>query len=156
MRLLSAINVPPNTVDRLMPPPPPSFTVASDALRARRYSVLASLAAQRVTATVVLQRSAPLLATGRESELVATVTFAPASRRFNAVTVQDGLVHELFSGPSLPLACSAANQALEDLAPLATAVRPPTAARYRRTRPAHEQDVHFADALGRLGELAGA
>jgi hypothetical protein len=88
--------------------------------------------------------------------LIAIVTFAPASCRFNAAIVQEGRVHELFSGPSLPLACSAANQALEDLAPLATAVRPPRAARYRRTRPAYEQDVHFADALGRLGELAGA
>jgi hypothetical protein len=27
---------------------------------------------------------------------------------------------------------------------------------YRRTRPAYEQDVHFAEALRRLGELAGA
>ena len=72
------------------------------------------------------------------------------------MTIQEGFVQELFSGPSLPLACSAANQALADLAPLASAITPRKAARYRRTRPAYEQDVHFADALNRLGELAGA
>ena len=131
-------------------------SVASDAFRAQRYIVLASLAARQLTAPVVLDSSAPLLASGGESELVATVTFAPASCRFIAMTVEEGFVREVFSGPSLPLACSAANQALADLAPLASAITPRKAARYRRTRPAYEQDVHFADALNRLGELAGA
>jgi hypothetical protein len=130
--------------------------VGPDALRARRYGVLASLAAQRVATPIVLQSSAPLLAPGGTSELVATVSFYPASRRFVAATVEDGFVQELFSGPSLALACSAANQALENLAPLASAIRPYKAARYRRTRPAYDQDVHFAKALGRLGDLAGA
>ena len=72
------------------------------------------------------------------------------------MTVEAGFVREVFSGPSLLLACSAANQALDDLAPLASAITPRKAARYRPTRPAYEQDVHFAEALIRLGELAGA
>ena len=129
---------------------------ASRALAARRYSVLARLAAQRVSAPAVLDTSPPLRAIGRGSELVVTVTFVPAAREFAAATVDDGGVREVFRGPSLTLACSAANQALEDLAPLPSAVRAPNAVHYRRTRPAYEQDVHFAEALRRLGELAGA
>jgi hypothetical protein len=61
----------------------------------------------------------------------------------------------MFRGRSLPLACSAANKALEGLAPLPNAPRPPRRARYSRTRPAYEHDVHFAEALKRLRELAG-
>lgn len=97
----------------------------------------------------------PLLAVGRGSELVVTVTFAPASREFVAATAEDDVVREIFRGPSLPLACSAANQALADLAPLPSAARPSRRAGYSRTRPANERDVHFAEALRRLGELAG-
>ena len=74
----------------------------------------------------------------------------------SAATAEDDVVREVFRGPSLTLACSAANQAIEDLAPLPSAIRAPKAAPYRRTRPAYEQDVHFAEALRRLGELAGA
>ncbi|HET6870713.1 MAG TPA: hypothetical protein VFH80_32680, partial [Solirubrobacteraceae bacterium] len=129
---------------------------ASRALAARRYTVLAALAALGVSAPAVLYTSAPLLAVGRDSELVVTVTFAPASREFVAATVEGDEVREVFRGPSLTLACSAANQALEGLAPLPSAVRAPKAVYYRRTRPAYEQDVHFAKALRRLGELAGA
>jgi hypothetical protein len=126
------------------------------ALAMRRYTALAALAAAGVSAPIVLARSAPLRAIGRASELVVTVTFVPASREFVAATTEDGEVREVFHGPSLPLACAAANQALEGLAPLPTAPRPTRRARYSRTRPAYEQDVHFADALRRLGELAGA
>ena len=136
--------------------PEPLHEAASRALAARRYSVLAALAAGRVTAPTVLHTSAPLLAVGRGSELVVTVTFAPASREFVAATAEDDVVREIFRGPSLPLACATANQALEGLAPLPSAPRPPRRARYSRTRPAYEQDVHFAEALRRLGELAGA
>ena len=73
----------------------------------------------------------------------------------SAATAEDDVVREVFRGPSLTLACSAANQAIEDLAPLPSA-SDRQAAQYRRTRPAYEQDVHFAEALRRLGELAGA
>ena len=105
---------------------------------------------RRVTAPTVLDISAPLRAIGRGSAVVVTVTFAPASRKFVAATAEDGRVREVFRGPSLTLACSAANQALEDLAPLPGAVRAPKAVHYRRTRPAYEQDVHFAAAHRRL------
>jgi hypothetical protein len=134
----------------------PPETAASRALATRRYSVLAALAAPRVSAPAVLDTSPPLRAIGRGSELVVTVTFVPAAREFAAATAEDDVVREVFRGLSLTLACSAANQALEDLAPLPSDVRAPKAVRYRRTRPAHEQDVHFAEALRRLGELAGA
>jgi hypothetical protein len=136
--------------------PEPLHEAALRALAARRYSVLAGLAARRVSAPSVLDTSPPLRAIGRGSELVVTVTFVPAAREFAAATTEDDVVREVFRGPSLTLACSAANQALEDLAPLPSAVRAPEAVHYRRTRPAYEQDVHFAEALRRLGELAGA
>ena len=118
--------------------------------------MLAGLAAQRVSAPAVLDTSPPLRAIGRGGQLVATGTFVPAAREFAAATAEDDVVREVFRGPSLTLACSAANQALEDLAPLPSAPQPPRRTRYSRTRPAHEQDVHFAEALRRLGELAGA
>jgi hypothetical protein len=127
---------------------------ASRALATRRYTVLAGLAAPRVSAPAVLHTSAPLRAVGRDSELVVTVTFAPASREFVAATAEGDEVREVFRGPSLTLACSAANQALEDIAPLPSPNRVRRAVHYRRTRPAYEQDVHFAEALRRLGELA--
>ena len=128
---------------------------AARALAARRYSVLAVLAAGRVTAPVVLATSAPLRAVGRGSELVVTVMFVPVAREFVAARAEGGGVREVFRGPSLPLACSAANQALEGLAPLPSGARAPKAVHYRRTRPAYQQDVHLAQALRRLGELAG-
>lgn len=134
----------------------PLHEVAARALATRRYTILAALAAGRVTAPTVLDTSAPLLAVGRDSELVATVTFVPAPREFVAATAEAEMVREVFRGPSLTLACAAANQALEDAAPLPSAIRPSRPLRYSRTRPAYEQDVHFAEALGRLGELAGA
>ena len=136
--------------------PEPLHEAASRALAARRYSVLAALAAQRVSAPAVLDTSTLLRAIGRGRELVVTVTFVPATREFAAATAEDDVVGEVFRGPSLTLACSAANQALEDLAPLPSAVRAPKAVHYRRTRPAYERDVQFAQALRRLGELAGA
>ena len=57
--------------------PEPLHEAASRALAARRYSVLAGLAAQRVSAPAVLETSPPLRAVGRDSELVVTVTFCP-------------------------------------------------------------------------------
>jgi hypothetical protein len=134
----------------------PGHEATVRALATHRYTLLAALAARRVTAPTILDTSAPLRVIGRGSELVVTVTLAPASREFVAATAEDGVVRQVFRGPSLPLACSAANQALEGLAPLPSATRAPRGARYSRTRPAYEQDVHFAEALGRLGELAGA
>jgi hypothetical protein len=134
----------------------PLHELAARALAARGYTTLAALAARRVSAPTVLDTSAPLLAVGRDSELVATVTFVPSPREFVAATAEDEIVREVFRGPSLTLACAAANQALEHEAPLPSAIRPSRPLRYTRTRPAYEQDVHFADALGRLGELAGA
>lgn len=127
---------------------------ASRALATRRYTVLAALAAPGVSAPAVLQTSAPLRAVGRDSELVVTVTFVPGSREFVAATAEDGVVGQVFRGPSLPLACAAANQALEDAAPLPSAIRPSRRIRYTRTRPAYEQDVHFEEALRRLSALA--
>jgi hypothetical protein len=134
----------------------PLHEAAAQALAARRYTVLAALAARRMTAPTVLDTSALLLAVGRDSELVASVTFDPPSQAFVAATAEDEMVREVFRGPSLTLACAAANQALEDASPLPSAIGPSRPLRYTRTRPAYEQDVHFADALGRLGELAGA
>jgi hypothetical protein len=134
----------------------PLHDVAARAVAARRYTILAGLAAGRVTAPTILDTSAPLLAVGRDSGVVATATFVPAPREFVAATAEDEMVREVFRGPSLTLACAAANQALEDAAPLPRAIRPSRPLRYTRTRPASDQDVHFADALGRLGELAGA
>ena len=127
----------------------------SRALATRRYPVLVALAAPGMIGPAVLHTSAPLLAVGHDSELVVTVTFAPASCEFVAATAEGDEVREVFRGPSLPLACSAANQALEDISPLPRPIRVPSAGRYRRTRPAYEQEVHFAEALRRLGELAG-
>jgi hypothetical protein len=90
----------------------PVHEAASRALVTRRYTVLAELAATRVKAPAILDTSAPLRAIGRDSELVVTVTFAPASREFFAGTAEGDEVREVFRGPSLPLACAAANQAL--------------------------------------------
>lgn len=134
----------------------PLNEAAARALTTRRYTVLAALAAPGLSAPTVLHTSAPLLAVGRDSELFVTVMFVPASREFVAATAEDDVVREVFRGPSLTLACAAANQALEDAAPLPSAIRPSRRLRYSRTRPAYDQDVHFAEALRRLGELAGA
>jgi hypothetical protein len=87
---------------------------------------------------------------------VATVSFAPASCGFIAATAEGGVVQEVFSGSSLTLACAAANQALEGLAPLPRVTGSTTGTGYRRTRTAYDQDVHFTEAITRLGELAGA
>jgi hypothetical protein len=122
--------------------------------------VLASNAASRVRARVALETSAPIVSKQDGSELTATVTFDPAAREFVAVTAEAGRIRPIFSGPSLALACSAANEALNGLAPLPTPTGLETgaveAAGYRRTRPAYEQDVHLSNALARLAELAGA
>ena len=108
----------------------PLHETTARALATRRYTTLAAIAARRVTAPTVLDTSAPLRAIGRGSELVVTVTFVPASREFVAATAEGGVVREVFRGPSLPLACAAANQALEGLAPLPSATRAPRGARY--------------------------
>jgi hypothetical protein len=134
--------------------PSVALDAVSHALATRQYTVLAALAGPGMSAPAVLHTSAPLLAVGRDSQLVATVTFAPASREFVAATAEGDVMREVFRGPSLPLACSAANQALEDAAPLPSAIQPSRRLRYTRTRPAYEQGVHFDEALRRLGELA--
>src|SRR5436190_22919736 len=64
--------------------------------------------------------------------------------------------HRVYWGPSLTLACSAANQALDTLARLETFIRVCEGDPYRRTCPQYEQEVHFHRALLRLAELAGA
>ena len=68
----------------------PLREATAEALAARRYTVLAALAASGASAPTVLARSAPLRAIGRGSELVVTVTFVPASREFVAATAEDG------------------------------------------------------------------
>jgi hypothetical protein len=126
--------------------------VAARALATRRYTILAALAAGRVTAPTVLDTSAALLAVGRDSELVATVTFVPApvsssppprrttwSAKSSADRVSRWHARRQISRSRIP-----------------SAIRPSRPLRYTRTRPAYEQDVHFEDAAGRLGELAGA
>ena len=104
--------------------PEPLHDAAARALATRRYTVRAALAAPGESAPAVLDTSPPLRAIGRGSELVVTVTFVPAAREFVAATAEDDVVREVFSGPSLPLACAAANQALEGAAPLPSANRP--------------------------------
>lgn len=139
-----------------MPPPLSPPSCAAVALQARRYGLLASPAAERVATPVVLHTSAPLLAPERGSELVATVSFAPASCGFIAATAGLRRRARGISGSSLTLACSEANQALEGLAPLPRVTGSTTGMEHRRNRTAYEQDVHFAEALRRVGELAGA
>ncbi len=122
-------------------------------LDVRTYAALARVAAQHANARVALDTSAPIVSKQDGSELAVTVTFDPVSGEFVAATVQGGDGRQVFFGASLTLACAAANQALDELAPLPTPERVGKPSRYERTRPAYQQDVHFRHALSRLGEL---
>lgn len=102
----------------------------------------------------VLATSAPAVSE-QGDELTVAVSFEPTSGEFVATKAANGQIEQVFSGPSLRLACSAANQALEDLAPLETLIQEPAPGRYRRTRPQYQQEVRFALALERLAELGG-
>jgi hypothetical protein len=126
---------------------------ADDAVARGTYWVLAQVAAARVTAPVVLHRSAP--AVSRDgAELTVAVTFDPSSRQFVASSSSSGHVQRVFVGPSLTLACAAASQALAERAPLCTLIRGFGTAQYRRTRPQYQHEVRFSATLARLGELA--
>ena len=71
----------------------PLHELAARALAARRYTPLAALAAGRVSAPTVLDTSAPLLAVGRDSELVATVSGLVVTIRGLLSTVSSRTVH---------------------------------------------------------------
>jgi hypothetical protein len=101
---------------------------------------------------IVLHTSAPA-DTSAGHLLTVSVGFNPTSRQFIATRRANGRIRQVFVGPSLTLACSAANQALEDLAPLETLVSEPEAGAYRRTRPQYQQEVRFSEALSRLAAL---
>jgi hypothetical protein len=101
---------------------------------------------------IVLHTSAPA-DTSAGHLLTVSVGFNPTSRQFIATRRANGRIRQVFVGPSLTLACSAANQALEDLAPLETLVSEPEAGAYRRTRPQYQQEVRFSEALARLATL---
>jgi hypothetical protein len=128
---------------------------AGDALARKRYWVLAKLAAQCGDSPVMLASSAPAVSSQGDRELTVAVSFDPGSCQFIATRVEGATSHRVDSGPSLTLACSAANQALETLAPLESLIRERPGDLYRRTRPQYLQEVHFCEALKRLGELAG-
>jgi hypothetical protein len=104
----------------------------------------------------MLASSAPAVSSQGDSELTVAVSFDPRSRQFVATRMEGAQSHRVHSGPSLTLACSAANQAFETLAPLESLICARDGDLYRRTRPQYLQEVHFCEALKRLGELAGA
>jgi hypothetical protein len=105
---------------------------------------------------VTLTSSAPIVSARNRGELSVLVGFDRGIREF-VVTSRGGAgIHPVFVGPSLTLACSAANQALQVLAPLESLIRSRAGDLYRRTRPQYLQEVHFSDALRALGELADA
>jgi hypothetical protein len=139
----------------LMPPDPPAV-LARRALADRRYAVLASLASERVTAPVALAASAPVVSMRHGGELTTSVSFDPGAGAFVATSREGAHRRVVFVGPSLTLACSAANAALQALAPLESLIRARENHCYRRTRPQYLQEVHFADALRTLGQWAGA
>jgi hypothetical protein len=128
---------------------------AAEGLARGTYWSLAQLAAQRAEAPVTLTASPPAKSNRGERELTVTVSFDPRSCHFVAAYAEDAHHHRVYCGPSLTLACSAANQALDALAPLETFIRARDGDRYQRTRPQYEQEVHFHRAL-QLAELAGA
>jgi hypothetical protein len=135
--------------------PEPLDEASSRGLAARRYSVLAWLAARRVRAPAVLDTSPLLRGTGRGSELVATVTFVQrraSSRPRPPRTSRPGGLPRSQAHAGLLGREPGARGPLRFPAPSEA----PKAVHYRRTRPAYEQDVHFAEAVRRLGELAGA
>jgi hypothetical protein len=129
---------------------------AAEALARGACCSLAKLAAQRVAAPVTLATSPPAESNHGERDLTVAVSFDPRSCQFIATCDEGAQHHQVFGGPSLTLACSAANQALDTLAPLETFIRVCDDDAYRRTCPQYQQEVHFRRALERLAELAGA
>jgi hypothetical protein len=89
-------------------------------------------------------------------ELTTTVGFDPGAGAFVATCREGAHRRVVFVGPSLTLACSAANDALQALAPLESLIRARENHCYRRARPQYLQEVHFSDALRTLGQWAGA
>lgn len=129
---------------------------AGEALARNAFWVLAQLAAQRISTPVTLDRSAPAVSTRGGAELSVAVSFDPRTRQFVASRLEGAQSHTVHRGPSLSLACAAANQAFEALAPLETLIVVRPRDLYRRTHPQYLQEIHFCDALKRLGEVAGA
>ena len=129
---------------------------AAEGLARGTYWSLAKLAAQRAEAPVTLATSPPAKSNRGEPDLTVAVSFDPRSCQFVATCGEDAHHYRVYSGPSLTLACSAANRALDTLAPLETFIRVCEGDPYRRTCPQYEQEVHFHRALVRLAELAGA
>ena len=105
---------------------------------------------------MTLASSAPVVASRSDGELTIAVSFEPGSCQFVATRVDGRCRYTVYSGPSLVLACSSANQALTMLAPLESLVCARDGDPYRRTRPQYLQEVRFCDALTRLSKLAGA
>ena len=101
---------------------------------------------------IVLHPSAPA-DTSAGHVLTVSVGFNPTSHQFIATRRANRRIRQVFVGPSLTLACSAANQALEDLAPLERLVTEAEAGAYRRTHPQYQQEVRFSEALARLAAL---
>jgi hypothetical protein len=134
---------------------PPSSQVAEGLARGTYWS-LAKLAAQRAEAPVTLASSPPAKSNRGERDLTVAVSFDPRSCHFVATCAEDAHDHRVYWGPSLTLACSAANQALDTLAPVETFIRVCQGDPYRRTCPQYEQEVHFDRALVRLAELTSA
>jgi hypothetical protein len=73
-------------------------------------------------------------------ELTTIVGFDPGAEAFVATIREDAHSHVVFIGPSLTLACSAANEALRALAPLESLIRAHENHCYRRTRPQYLQE----------------
>jgi hypothetical protein len=128
---------------------------AAEALARAAYWSLARLAAQRVAGAVTLATSPPAESNHGERDLTVVVSFDPRSCQFIATCDGGAQRERVYLGPSLTLACSAANQALETLAPLESLIHACDGDRYRRTHPQYQQEVHFRRALELLAELAG-
>jgi hypothetical protein len=137
-----------------MPNDPPA-SLARRALADRGYAVLANLASHRLTRPVTLASSSPVVSRRDGGALITAVGFDPRAGEFVATSREGDGTHTLFVGASLTLACSAANEALEALAPLESLIRPREDHVYRRTGPQYLQEVHFSCALRMLGALAG-
>src|ERR1700746_3371628 len=125
-------------------PPDQLANQAADALAARRYDILAALAATRTESPVLLHASAPAVSNRGADELTVTVSFDPRPWAFVASRSAGSGALPVFSGPSLTLACAAANEALNALAPLESLIVERRGDLYRRTCPQYLQEVHFS------------
>ena len=130
------------------------FVPAAGSSQARRG--LREAGRERVSWPVTLTTSAPIISARDGEALTFQVGFDRETREFVATSREGGHIHPIFVGPSLTLACSAANQALQALAPLETLIRSRPDDPYWRTRPQYLQEVHFGDALAALRELVAA